>query len=111
MMGSMRIFTVHGNIFLDHNKPGNVPSPLKTSAYPSNIFSFVSGDLLTLFGLMECIVTGDFLTLVSMECLPCFVCDSCGSSFPVTVKQVCKTSILKDASLESRLGVEFAFVT
>ena len=32
-------------------------------------------------------------------------------SFPVTVKQVYKTSILKDASLESRLGEEFAFGT
>ena len=60
---------------------------------------------------MECIVIGDILTHVSMECLPCFVCDHCGSSFPVTVKQVYKTSILKDASLESRLGEEFAFVT
>ena len=58
-----------------------------------------------------CIVSGDFLTLESMECLPCFVSDCCGSSFPVTTKQVCKTSILKDTSVESRLGEEFAFVT
>ena len=35
----------------------------------------------------------------------------CGSSFPVTMKQVCNTSILKQASLESRLGEELAFVT
>ena len=37
----------------------------------------------------------------------------CGGciSFPVTMKQVCNTSILKQASLESRLGEELAFVT
>ena len=60
---------------------------------------------------MECIVSGDLLTLESMECLPCFFCGSCGISFPVTAKQVCKLPILKDVSLESRLGEEFAFVT
>ena len=72
----------------------------------------VSGDFLTLES-MEClcIVSGDFLTLESMECLPCFICDSCGSSFPVTVKKAYNTFILKDASLESGLGEEFAFVT
>ena len=36
-------------------------------------------------------------------------CGGC-SSFPVTMKQACNTSILKQASLESRLGEKLAFV-
>ena len=37
----------------------------------------------------------------------------CGGciSFLVTTKQICNTSILKQASLESRLDEELAFVT
>ena len=59
-------------------------------------------------GVVEGIVSDDLLTLESMQQLPCFIHG--GISFRVTVKQVCNTSIWKEASLDRRLGEEFAFV-
>ena len=94
------------------------------SAYTSSIFSLVSGDWLTLVGVMVGILSVDWLTLLgvvegivsddlltpdSMQRLPCFV--HSGISFLVTAKQVCNTSIWKEAPLDRRLGDEFAFVT
>ena len=64
-------------------------------------------DRLTLLGVVEGIGSDDLLTLDSMQQLPCFIHG--GISFPVIAKQVCNTSIQKEASLDRRLGDEFAF--
>ena len=55
------------------------------------------------------ILSVDWVTLDSMHQLPCFIHE--GISFLVTAKQVCNTSIQKEASLDRRLGDEFAFIT
>ena len=73
------------------------------------MFSLVSGDWLTLIRVMVGILSVDLLTLDSMQQLPCFIHD--GISFLVTVKQVGNISIWIEASLDGRLGDEFAFIT
>ena len=46
----------------------------------------------------------DVSSIIETDVVLLMTGSGCGSSFPVTMKQVCNTSILEQASLESGLG-------